>query len=107
MKNTSAKLALITLLVLATSLPAQAGGRRHNYGNNNANAWGAAAVGAIVGVAIGSVIVGQQPPNYVYQQRNYIAQPQYFYAPQQACQFMQVPVYDQYGRIVQYRQVCQ
>ena len=103
-----AKLALVALLAVTTALPAEAGGRRQSYhGNNNANGWAAAAVAAVVGVAIGSAIVSQQTPSYSYEQPNYVTQPQYYYyTPQRACQTSQVPVYDQYGRIVQYRQVC-
>jgi hypothetical protein len=107
MKSMFAKMALVALLAVTTALPAEAGGRRQSYyGNNNSNGWAAAAIGAVVGVAIGSAIISQQTPSYTYEQRNYVTQPQYYYAPQRACQPTQVPVYDQYGRIVQYRQVC-
>jgi hypothetical protein len=107
MKRMFTKVALVALLAFTMALPAEAGGRRHSYhGNNNANGWAAAAIGAVVGVAIGSAIISQQTPSYIYEQRNYATQPPYYYAPQRACQTSQVPVYDQYGRIVQYRQVC-
>ena len=110
MKKTVAQVSLIAMLAVSAALPAEAGGRRGQYyGNNNANGWAAAAIGAVVGVAIGSAIVSQQTPSYnTYEQRNYVVQPQqqYYYSPQRACQTSQVPVYDQYGRVVQYRQVC-
>lgn len=123
MKSMFAKLALVALLAVTMALPAEAGGRRQSYyGNNNANGWAAAAIGAVVGVAIGSAIANNQSPNYVYTQPNYTNQyapqyyvpqysaPQYYapqyYAPQQACMTTQVPVYNQFGQTVQYRQIC-
>jgi hypothetical protein len=100
------------------------------------NGWAAAAIGAVVGVAVGAALTQQQPsanyyvqpapvyqnhPNYyaqpapVYQNnRNYYVQPapiyqnnsHIYYVPQQACQTAQVPVYNEFGQTVQYRQVC-
>lgn len=109
MKKNTAAIFFITLVAITTALPAEAGGRR-NYNNNNkgnVNGWAAAAVGAIVGVAIGSAIANNNSPSYSYSQPNYNNfQASPYYAPQRACVTTQVPVYDQFGRIVQYRQVC-
>jgi hypothetical protein len=124
MKKTATSMILIAIVTLSTALPAEAGGRRYykNNNNNNVNGWAAAAIGAVVGVAIGSAIANNQSPNYTYTQPNYNNQdaPQYYapqysapqysapqyYAPQQACMTTQVPVYNQFGQTVQYRQIC-
>ena len=115
----------ITLAIAAAALtvsafaPAQAGpnkyrhGHYHGYKQNNFNAWNAAALGAAVGVVIG---VGSQynrhapPPVYPQVVNVYppAAVPPYgqFYSLPVPCRTAQVPVYDQYGRLVQYQQTC-
>ena len=110
MKKAHSSAIVLVSLALLTALPAEAGGRRYNnYGNNGGmNGWAAAALGAVVGVAVGAAISNQQSSGSYYTQPApvYQANPNVYYVPQQACQTAQVPVYDQYGRIVQYRQVC-
>ena len=107
MKKAFISLILGVVLTTTVVLPVEAGGRGQNYSHNNINGWAAAAIGAVIGVAVGAAIVNQQTPTYVYGQSNYNSQPSaYSYSAQQACQVTQVPVYDQYGRLVQYRQVC-
>jgi hypothetical protein len=77
----------------------------YNRGYNNNNGWNYAAAalgGAIVGGVIGAAINSNQPqyaPAPVY-----APQPVYVYP--RACQAVRVPQYDQYGRLVQYVQVC-
>lgn len=108
-KATTAAIAILSLALL-TALPAEARRDGYNYGRNNSgiNGWAAAAIGAVVGVAVGAALTQQQPNTNYYAQPApvYQANPNIYYVPQQACQIAQVPVYDQYGRIVQYRQVC-
>jgi hypothetical protein len=107
MQKNAASMIVIALIALSTALPAEAGGRRHHKNNNNVNGWAAAAIGAVVGVAIGSAIANNQSPSYTYTQPNYANQyPPQYYAPRQACVTTQVPVYNQFGQIVQYRQIC-
>ena len=104
--------------------------------NGSMNGWAAAAIGAVVGIGVGAALAQQQPranyyvqpapvyqnnPNYyaqpapVYQNnRSYYVQPapvyqtnpNVYYVPQQVCQTAQVPVYNEFGQTVQYRQVC-
>lgn len=114
----------ITLAIAAAALtvsalaPAQAGPNKHRHGHyhgykqNNFNAWNAAAVGAAVGVVIG---VGTQynryvaPPVYPRVVNVYPpVVPPYgqFYSLPVPCRTAQIPVYDQYGRLVQYQQTC-
>ena len=77
----------------------------YNRGYSNANGWNYAAAalgGAIVGGVIGAAINSNQPqyaPGPVY-----APQPVYVYP--QACQTVRIPQYDQYGRLVQYVQMC-
>ena len=77
----------------------------YNRGYNNNNGWNYAAAalgGAIVGGVIGAAINSNQPqyaPGPVY-----APQPVYVYP--QACQTVRIPQYDQYGRLVQYVQMC-
>jgi hypothetical protein len=111
MKKAHVSAIVIVSLALLTALPAEAGGRRYNnYGGNNGgmNGWAAAAIGAIVGVGVGAALAQQQPSANYYVQPAPVYQnnPNVYYFPQQACQTAQVPVYNQYGQIVQYRQVC-
>ena len=110
MKKAHASAIVIVSLALLTALPAEASGRRHQHGGNNGNinGWAAAAIGAAVGVAVGAALTQQQPtPNYYVQPAPvYQNNPNVYYFPQQACRTAQVPVYNQYGQIVQYRQVC-
>ena len=125
MKKAHSSAIVLVSLALLTALPAEAGGRRYNnYGGNNGsmNGWAAAAIGAVVGVGVGAALAQQQPranyyvqPAPVYQYNpNYYAQPapvyqsnpNIYYVPQQACQTAQVPVYNEFGQTVQYRQVC-
>lgn len=110
MKKAHASAIVVVSLALLTALPAEAGGRRQQYGGNNGNinGWAAAAIGAVVGVAVGAALTQQQPtPNYYVQPAPvYQNNPNVYYFPQQACRTAQVPVYNQYGQIVQYRQVC-
>jgi hypothetical protein len=93
-------------LVASTTGCAQPGyynGYNRSYNNNNGWNYAAAAVGgAIVGGVIGAVIGSNQPqyaPGPVY-----APQPVYVYP--RACQAVRIPQYDQYGRLVQYVQVC-
>ena len=109
MKKAHATAIVVVSLALLTALPAEAGGRRYYYGGNNGgvNGWAAAAIGAVVGVAVGAALTQQPSANYYVQPAPvYQANPNVYYAPQQACQTAQVPVYNQYGQIIQYRQVC-
>jgi hypothetical protein len=77
----------------------------YNRGYNNNNGWNYAAAavgGAIVGGIVGAVIGSNQPqyaPSPVYA-------PQPVYIAPRACQAVRVPEYDQYGRLVQYIQIC-
>ena len=77
----------------------------YNRGYNNNNGWNYAAAalgGAIVGGVVGAIINSNQPqyaPGPVY-----APQPVYVYP--QACQTVRIPQYDQYGRLVQYVQMC-
>ena len=121
----------VTLVIAAAALtvsmlaPASAGpnqyrhgnqhGHHHNHGYkpNNFNAWNAAALGAGVGVVIG---VGSQPNRYlaqppVYPQIVYVnppAVPPYgqMYSLPVPCRLAYIPVFDQFGRLVQYQQTC-
>ena len=88
--------------------------QHHGYNQSNFNAWNAAALGAAVGVVIG---VGSQynpyvapPPVYYPRVVNVYppAVPPYgqFYPLPVPCRIAQIPVYDQYGRLVQYQQTC-
>lgn len=110
MKKARVSAIVLVSFALLAALPAKAGGRSYHYGANNGsvNGWAAAAIGAVVGVAIGAALTQQQPSANYYAQPApvYQANPITYYVPQQVCQTAQVPVYDQYGRIVQYRQVC-
>ncbi|MDO9023176.1 hypothetical protein [Zwartia sp.] len=117
----------ITLAVAAVALtasalaPAHARPNKHRhvhshgyYQGQNFNAWNAAAIGAAVGVVIG---VGSQynryvaPPPVVYPRVVNVYPPavppygQYYSLPV-PCRTAQIPVYDQYGRLVQYQQTC-
>jgi len=116
----------ITLSVAAVALtafalaPAHARPNKHRhvhsggyYQGQNFNAWNAAALGAAVGVVIG---VGSQynrysapPPVYPRVVNVYPpAVPPYgqYYSLPVPCRTAQIPVYDQYGRLVQYQQTC-
>ena len=121
----------VTLVIAAAALtvsmlaPASAGPNQYRHGNqhgyhhnhgykpNNFNAWNAAALGAGVGVVIG---VGSQPNRYlaqppVYPQIVYVnppAVPPYgqMYSLPVPCRLAYIPVFDQYGRLVQYQQTC-
>jgi hypothetical protein len=110
MKKAPASAVLIISLALLAALPAEAGGRRQQYGGNNGNinGWAAAAIGAVVGIAVGTALTQQQPNANYYAQPApaYQTNPNIYYVPQQVCQTAQVPVFDQFGRIIQYRQVC-
>lgn len=105
-------------LTVSTLAPAHASpnnyrhGYHHGYKKNNFNAWNAAVAGAAVGVVIG---VGSQynryvpPPVYPRVVNVYPpAVPPYgqFYSLPVPCRIVQIPVYDQYGRLVQYQQTC-
>jgi hypothetical protein len=77
----------------------------YNRGYNNNNGWNYAAAavgGAIVGGVVGAIINSNQPqyaPGPVYA-------PQTIYVAPRACQAVRIPEYDQYGRLVQYIQIC-
>jgi len=116
-KSITLAIAAAALTVTALS-PAHAGPNKHRHGHyygykqNNFNAWNAAALGAAVGVVIG---VGSQynrytpPPVYPQVVNVYPpAVPPYgqFYSLPVPCRTAQIPVYDQYGRLVQYQQTC-
>lgn len=88
--------------------------QHHGYNQSNFNAWNAAALGAAVGVVIG---VGSQYNSYVAPPPVYYprvvnvyppAVPPYgqFYSLPVPCRVAQIPVYDQYGRLIQYQQTC-
>jgi hypothetical protein len=70
----------------------------YGYQQSNFNAWNAAALGAAVGVVVG---VGGQ-------YNRYVAPPPYgqFYSLPIPCRIAQIPVYDQFGRLIQYQQTC-
>jgi len=102
----------IMLAVAAVALAASTTGcaqpgyyNGYNRGYSNANGWNYAAAalgGAIVGGVIGAAINSNQPqyaPGPVYA-------PQPVYAYPRACQTVRIPQYDQYGRLVQYVQMC-
>lgn len=121
----------VTLAIAATALlasvlsPVHAGPNQYRPGHHhhgykpyrgvqqNFNAWNAAVLGAGVGVVIG---VGSQynryvPPAPVYPYVVNVtppAVPPYgqFYSLPVPCRIAQIPVYDQYGRLVQYQQAC-
>lgn len=121
----------VTLVMAAAALaasvlaPAHAGpnqyrhGNQHGYKHNhgykpsNFNAWNAAALGVGVGVVIAA---GSQynryvaPPPFYPQVVNVYppAVPLYgqFYSLPVPCRTAQIPVFDQYGRLVQYQQTC-
>ncbi|MDP4909760.1 MAG: hypothetical protein NWQ00_04540 [Burkholderiaceae bacterium] len=116
------KYVAITAAVLIAIAAAPSQARQNNYQraypsgygyNQNFNAWNAAALGAAVGVVIG---VGSQynrftatPPLYPRVVNVYPpAAPPYgqFYSLPVPCRTAQIPVYDQYGRLVQYQQTC-
>ena len=89
------------------------GGYRGGYYNNSVNPWAAAAVGAVIGVGIGAAVANsyQAPP--VYYAPPIIVQPPVvmpyaapYVPPPRPCQLVQVPVVDQYGRVLSYQQVC-
>jgi hypothetical protein len=121
----------VTLVIAAAALavsmlaPAHAGPNQYRYGNqyvykhnhgykpNNFNAWNAAALGVGVGVVIaaGSQYNRYVAPPPVYPQVVNVyppAVPPYgqFYSLPVPCRTAQIPVYDQYGRLVQYQQAC-
>ena len=84
----------------------------YGYQQSNFNAWNAAALGAAVGVVVG---VGSQynryvaPPVYPGVVNVYPpAVPPYgqFYSLPVPCRMAQIPVYDQFGRLIQYQQTC-
>ena len=108
------------VLIAIAAAPSQARQNNHHrahpsgYGyNQNFNAWNAAALGAAVGVVIG---VGSQYNRYVAPPPVYPrvvnvyppAVPPYgqYYSLPVPCRTAQIPVYDQYGRLVQYQQTC-
>lgn len=118
----SITLAVAALVLTATALaPAHARPNKHRHVHShgyshgqNFNAWNAAALGAAVGVVIG---VGSQynryvapPPVYYPRVVNVYppAVPPYgqFYSLPVPCRTAQIPVYDQFGRLVQYQQTC-
>ena len=75
----------------------------YNRGYNNNNGWNYAAAalgGAIVGGVV-SAIINSNRPQYA---PVYAQQP--IYVAPQACQTVRIPQYDQYGRLVQYVQMC-
>ncbi|MCM0034871.1 MAG: hypothetical protein NBV66_03695 [Burkholderiaceae bacterium] len=121
----------VTLVIAAAALavsvlvPAHAGPNQYRHGNqygykhhhgyksNNFNAWNAAALGVGVGVVIaaGSQYNRYVAPPPVYPQVVNVyppAVPPYgqFYSLPVPCRTAQIPVYDQYGRLVQYQQTC-
>jgi hypothetical protein len=121
----------VTMVIAAAALavsvlaPAHAGpnqyrhgnqyGYKHNHGYkpNNFNAWNAAALGVGVGVVIaaGSQYNRYVAPPPIYPQVVNVyppAVPPYgqFYSLPVPCRTAQIPVYDQYGRLVQYQQTC-
>jgi hypothetical protein len=78
----------------------------YNRGYNNNNGWNYAAAavgGAIVGGVVGAIINSNNQPQYA-PAPVYAPQPVYVYP--QACQTVRIPQYDQYGRLVQYVQMC-
>jgi len=118
---------VLAAAVLAVSMlaPVHAGPNQYRHGNhhgynhnhgykpNNFNGWNAAAFGAGVGVVIG---VGSQYNRYVapppvYPQVVYVnppAVPPYgqMYSLPVPCRSAYIPVFDQFGRLVQYQQTC-
>jgi hypothetical protein len=124
-------LALTTVaLCLSAISPTQAQGYRGGYGyrgygyhgtyyNNSINPWAAAAVGAVIGAGIGAAVTNSYAPPAYYPPPVVVAPPvvvpypqpyavpyaQPYIAPA-PCRLVRVPIVDQYGRIIQYQQVC-
>jgi hypothetical protein len=113
-------LALTTVaLCLSAISPAQAQGYHGTYYNNSINPWAAAAVGAVIGAGIGAAVTNSYAPPAYYPPPVVVAPPvvvpypqpyavpyaQPYIAPA-PCRLVRVPVVDQYGRIIQYQQVC-
>ncbi len=120
MKKTLSVALVGIVLATAAVAPAQADGNGYRgyhqgynrgYQSNSINGWGAAAIGAVVGVALGAALLAPQPvyaaqPVVVSQPVVVVPGPTPYYVQQPICQPVQVPMYDQYGRIVQYQQMC-
>lgn len=86
---------LALCLAVAIALPACAHGP--HYGHNGYH--GSDVAGAlIIGGVIGAVIANNQRPEVIVQQPVIVQ-------PQPVC--YRQPLYDQYGRFVTYRQICQ
>ncbi len=106
----SLSLALVSLVLATTAMsPVYADG--HAYRGNNMNGWAAAAIGAVVGVGLIAALSAPQP--VYYPQAVVVSPPMVvgpgaaaYYPGQRVCQPVQVPVYDQYGRLVQYQTIC-
>ena len=108
-KSIMLAVAAVALVVSTTSCaqPRYNNGYNNGYnrGYNNNNGWNYAAAavgGALIGGIVGAVINNNQPqyaPAPVYA-------PQPIYVAPRACQAVRVPEYDQYGRLVQYIQIC-
>jgi len=90
-------------------------GYKHNHGYqpNNFNAWNAAALGVGVGVVIaaGSQYNRYVAPPPVYPQVVYVNPPVVppygqMYSLPVPCRAAYIPVFDQFGRLVQYQQTC-
>ena len=91
----------LTASAVASAQPRYNNGYNRGYNNNNGWNYAAAAVGgAIVGGIVGAVINS----NHSQYAPVYAQQP--IYVAPQACQTVRIPQYDQYGRLVQYVQMC-
>jgi hypothetical protein len=125
MKKFVTRVIAASALAICVLAPAHAGPNQYRPGNqygykynqgykpNNMNAWNAAALGVGVGVVIaaGSQYNRYVAPPPVYPQVVNVyppAVPPYgqFYSLPVPCRTAQIPVFDQYGRLVQYQQTC-
>lgn len=126
MKKVTAILIICFISSLSFFSNAEAGGRyqrgykyERQYNYNNGNDWAAAAIGAVVGVAIGAAIANSansannnmqtQPYVFVNQTPQYIPNPVYQAQPinvLSVCQQTLIPVYDAQGILLMYRQAC-
>lgn len=104
-KSIMLAVAAVALLASTTGCAQPRYNNGYNRGYNTNNGWNYAAAavgGAIVGGVVGAIINSNQPqyaPGPVYA-------PQPIYVAPRACQAVRIPEYDQYGRLVQYIQVC-
>lgn len=102
---------LLVIVLMMFSLSACAHGYNRGYGYNHPNrGWGVPIGAVVVGTVLGGAIYHytQRPPEYVVQQPVYVQQPPQYVDPTKPVPVCSVvPVVNEYGQIVSYRQVCQ